>query len=194
MLFAIFDTQPADARRLSGLLQDYLEQRDLHCRVEQFSRPELLLEFCRSYACTAVFLQVTAAGCPNLEIASRLRALSPETPVILTSDSLDCAPDGYRVRAFAYLLTTRLPESFSACMDGLWETLFSPANTLCLRTGRTYFFRWSRSAILRHPVTRSPRIFPPRRSGAPAPFGYRFRKLPTGWRAGASCGCSAALW
>ena len=140
MLFAICDTQPADARRLSDLLESYLEQRDLHCRVEQFSRPELLLEFCRSYPCTAVFLQVSAAGCPNLEIAGRLWALSPETPVILTSDSLDCAPDGYRVRAFAYLLKTRLPESFTACMDSLWETLFSPANTLCLRADREDVF------------------------------------------------------
>ena len=140
MLFAICDTQPADARRLSDLLDHYLAQNDLHCRVEHFSQPELLLEFCRNHPCTAVFLQVTTAGCPNLEIAGRLRALCPETPVILTSDSLDCAPDGYRVRAFAYLLKTRLPESFTACMDSLWELLFSAANTLCLRADREDVF------------------------------------------------------
>lgn len=140
MLFAICDTQPADARRLAGLLQSYLEQRDLSCRVEHFSHPRELLEFCGRCACTAIFLQVTGAGCPNLEIAGRLRALSPETPVILTSDSLDCAPDGYRVRAFGYLLTTQLPQSFNACMDSLWETLFASANTLCLRADREDVF------------------------------------------------------
>ena len=140
MLFAICDTQPADAECISALLQEYLERHDLPCRVEYFSHPEQLLAFCRTCACTAVFLQVHAAGCPNLEIAARLRSLSPETPVILTSDTLDCAPDGYRVRAFGYLFKPQLPQSFAACMDSLWEALFSPSNTLCLRADREDVF------------------------------------------------------
>lgn len=140
MLFAICDTQPADAESISALLHEYLERYDLPCRVERFSRPEQLLAFCRTCACTAVFLQVHSAGCPNLEIAAQLRALSPETPVILTSDTLDCAPDGYRVRAFAYLLKPQLPQSFTACMDSLWNALFSPTNTLCLRADREDVF------------------------------------------------------
>lgn len=140
MLFAICDTQPTDVECLSGLIREYLEQRDLNCRVEPFSNPEQLLEFCRTCACTAVFLQVDTAPCRNLEIAGQLRSLYPEIPVILTSNSLDCAPAGYRVRAFAYLLKTQLPQSFTACMDSLWAMLFSPANTLCLRADREDVF------------------------------------------------------
>ena len=140
MLFAICDTQPADVQYLAGLIHEYLEQYDLHGRVECFSHPERLVEFCRRTPCTAIFLQVTTGGCPNLSVAARLRALCPETPVILTSNSLECAPAGYQVRAFAYLLKTQLPQSFTVCMDSLWTALFSPANTLCLRADREDVF------------------------------------------------------
>lgn len=140
MLFAICDTQPADVQYLVGLLHDYLEQRNLHCRVECFSQPDQLVDFCRSTACAAVFLQVNGADCPNLKAAARLRALCPETPVILTSHSLEGAPAGYQVKAFAYLLKTKLPQSFTICMDSLWAALFSPANTLCLRADREDVF------------------------------------------------------
>lgn len=136
MHFAVCDDQPIYVEQITSLIRCYAEKHQFACRVDGFTNPNQLLEQCKTEAYNVVFLDVEMPDKNGLEVAQQLREQWPDVYIVLVSNHLDYALEGYQVDAFRYLMKNQLKHKFTPCMDALYEGLFPPDNTLCLRIDR----------------------------------------------------------
>lgn len=136
MHFAVCDDQRFYVEQISWLIRQYADERGLSCYVDEFVSPEELLKKCETTRYDAVFLDVEMAERSGLETAEQIRLQCSDVYVILVSNHLDYALEGYRVDAFRYLLKEQLEQKFTACMNALKAALFPPDNSLVLRIER----------------------------------------------------------
>ncbi len=98
---------------------------------------EAFLAACEQTAFGVVFLDIYMGGISGMEVAERLRELQPQCVVIFLTTSADHAIDGFRVRAFHYLMKPCTEEELERVVLEYLARFYTGQRVLKLIAGRT---------------------------------------------------------
>lgn len=120
MNIAIVEDAAQDSQWLQGLLSEYGGSRGLALQTEFFSNGEDFLRAVEPERFDMCFMDIFLPGISGMEAAQRLRSIDPECLLVFLTCSPDYMAEGYRLRAWRYLLK---PVS----REGLCETMSETA-------------------------------------------------------------------
>lgn len=121
---AVCEDETAQRQLVSGLLDEYLAQRDVAARVRLFERGQALLDaVAEEGAFDLYILDIVMPGMSGIELGRALREQDREGLVIYLTGSPDFALESYQVRAFHYLLKPVQRAQLFAALDEAAERL-----------------------------------------------------------------------
>lgn len=118
MKLAVCGECQEDRTKLKGLIRKYERTKERAMELKEFGAVQSLLEaddWIRE--CSIVFLDMSPKENGGLDAAKHLKDRYPELRVILVSDHVSDAIDGYRVKAARFLMKDRLAETLAQCLD-----------------------------------------------------------------------------
>ncbi|MEG0014503.1 MAG: LytTR family DNA-binding domain-containing protein [Cellulosilyticaceae bacterium] len=119
-------------KQLEGILDNYT--------IYEYKNAEDMLPSLQTTKYHVVFLDMFMGNMLGIELAQRIRLIDTQTIIIFITSSRDFAVDGYRVRAYHYLIKpinlTRIQEVTHSAIDHLMEKecryfLFPTQDGLC---------------------------------------------------------------
>lgn len=121
MKIAIVDDSPMDSKLLLKLLNMYMEQYDFTPEFFSFPSGEAFLDTVEPDAYDLCFLDIFMDGMNGVEVAYKLREIDPDCYVIFLTGSPDYFADGFRLRAWRYLLKPitldQIAEALPECIE-----------------------------------------------------------------------------
>lgn len=118
MKLAVCDENQEDRAKLRELIGDYGRKKGRTMELREFESVQPLLEaddWIRE--CRIVFLGISPKENGGLDAAKHLKDRYPDLYVILVSDHVKDAIDGYRVKAARFLMKDRLSDALVQCLD-----------------------------------------------------------------------------
>ncbi len=114
---AICDDERSSIETLSKLLSQYASKNNIEMDIQSYEKGEELLNSdINSY--DILFLDVNMQdGRNGIEIAKKIRLRNKKVLMIYVSGYIQYAPEGYSVKAFAYILKNDLLKLFETVMD-----------------------------------------------------------------------------
>ena len=140
MRIGICDDNPADARMIAFALADVSPG----VAFERYDSGAALLEAAKKEPpFNLVFLDIYLKKENGLEIAERLRKISPETEIIFSTTSRDFAVEAFKVQAADYLVKPHTEEDvLQAFARAKVRKRNKPPEGILLQAGKdTFFFR-----------------------------------------------------
>lgn len=138
MNIAVVDDNKADQSELTGYLKKYCNDNQLHCRISTFQNgPDFLAAF-GSETFDLVFLDIYMNGDNGIQIAEKIRLRNPDVLIIFSTTSRSHAVEGFRVRAFDYLVKPYTYDRFEDAMKHCSRTLLKHAQYIEIKEGRYY--------------------------------------------------------
>ena len=123
MNIAVVDDVEKDQRELLRQLDAYAKRKVLLFTFQCFSDGGQFLEAYRPGAFDLLFLDVYMERVGGMDVAKEIRKRGDDLPIIFTTISPEYALDGFRVRAFDYLLkpfsAEQLEETLGLCLERL---------------------------------------------------------------------------
>lgn len=104
MNIAITDNCAADRAALKSKIEGAGKNSPLSIEITEFESGEAFLAAAAVHAFDLVFLDIYMDGMDGIETAERLRGICPDCLVVFVTVSSDHALEGFRVRAFHYLV------------------------------------------------------------------------------------------
>jgi len=120
MRIAIVDDSSTDSLLLLKLLNIYMEQYDFSPEFFSFSSGEEFLDTVERDVYDLCFLDIFMEKMNGIEVADKLRTIDPNCFVIFLTGSPDFFADGFRLRAWRYLLK---PITMEQLMEALPECI-----------------------------------------------------------------------
>ncbi len=124
MLFAICDDCYEDRVEIRGLIEQYSKSRNAGIEVVEYSSGG---EMCRSMEelkkYTMIFLNANMKREDGLKIAKKITNIYEDIPVVLVTEVLSYALEGYRVKATRFLLKKDLKATLPECLDEILDEL-----------------------------------------------------------------------
>ncbi len=117
MRIAIIEDLQQDSERLIKLLKEYMERYDFALQMECFGSGEEFLDAVEPEKFDLCFMDIYMDGISGVETAEKLREKDPRCLVIFLTSSPDFMAEGYRLRAWRYLLKPVDMESICEAMD-----------------------------------------------------------------------------
>ena len=137
MQLAIFD----DNRRFAEIFQFRLAEKmkdfARSCQCIMITDIDILFLTDLS-AVQALFLGIDIPGINGINIAFAIREKYPNLIIVLISEKLDFALDGYRLGAFRYLLKARLEQDFEQCISDVLNAVLSDQKILKISKKQTH--------------------------------------------------------
>lgn len=120
--FAIVDDCPNDAAFVTGLIENWNQEKKLLLEIRQFSSAEaFLFAFEEDGAFDVLFLDIEMDGMSGLELAKRLREKGATLPLVFITGYMEYIAQGYDVAALHYLLKPvtgeKLGEVLNRCLE-----------------------------------------------------------------------------
>lgn len=136
MNIAIVEDQQADKKRLVDLLTEYWKRCDCTPHLECFSSGEDFLAAAEPEVFDLCFMDIYMDGMNGVEAAARLRQTDPQCLVIFLTSSPDYMAEGFRLRAWRYLLKPVTMEQICEAMPECMEQLELSTRRLSVLVGR----------------------------------------------------------
>jgi len=136
MRIAIVDDSPTDSILLLKLLTTYIEQYDFSPKFYSFSSGEEFLDTVEQDAYDLCFLDIFMDQINGIEVADRLRKIDPNCFVIFLTGSPDFFADGFRLRAWRYLLKPITMEQITEALPECIEHIQLSTRRLSVSIGR----------------------------------------------------------
>lgn len=122
MRIAVCDDCYEDRQRIKGLIEEYSRQNGYRMEIEEYSSGvELCSDMKALKEYMMIFLDVNMEQVNGLETARRIKDIYPDVLIILVTELLSYAVDGYRVKASRFLVKDDLESTLWECMDELLE-------------------------------------------------------------------------
>lgn len=124
MRITICDDEPFYMAQVSNYVTGYLEKKGLDMAVEEFTSPNVLLEYEAENGGSQIYLlDIIMEGIDGVELGRRIRSYAPDAFIIYLTSSKEFALEAYDVHAMSYLLKPiqpeRLYEELELCLDRL---------------------------------------------------------------------------
>lgn len=131
---AICDDDPKDLDTVLGLLQEYLDRRELSIRIDTFCDGESFLSSDLDLY-DLVILDIFMGDLSGIETARRLCEEHPNMQIIFCSSSNAYAAESYEVSALRYLTKPLQADKFHAALDRFFR-IKSALRTLTFKVSR----------------------------------------------------------
>lgn len=118
MRIAVCDDCPEDRQRIKGLIEEYAGQKSLEIEVAEYaSGIELCndMEHIKEY--TMICLDISMEQMDGIQTAGKIKGIHPEIPIVLITEFISYALEGYKVRASRFLVKDELEATLPECMD-----------------------------------------------------------------------------
>lgn len=118
MRIAVCDDCPEDRQRIKELIEEYAGQKSLEIEVAEYaSGIELCndMEHIKEY--TMIFLDISMEQMDGLQTAGKIKGIHPEIPIVLITEFISYALEGYKVRASRFLVKDELEATLPECLD-----------------------------------------------------------------------------
>lgn len=133
MRIAICDTLKDDRNKLKNMFEEYdIAHHIGFIFFEYENGTEFLRQIETGTMYDMIFLDMNLADMNGLLLAKKIREGLGDVPIILVSELLDHALDGYKVRANRFLFKEKLESSFTECMDDICEEIRQRSKTILL--------------------------------------------------------------
>ena len=117
MRFAIIEDTQEDCMLLLTLLKQYMAHYDFTSEFSLFTSGEDFLANVQPDLYDLCFMDIFMDGMNGVQTAEALRQIDPSCLVIFLTTSPDFFADGFRLRAWRYLLKPITPEQLAEALD-----------------------------------------------------------------------------
>ncbi len=136
MNLAIVEDLEQDCELLIELLTEYMKRYDFMLQIKHFKSGEEFLSAVEPERFDLCFMDIYMDGMSGVETAERLRSVDPQCLVIFLSRSPYFMADGFRLRAWRYLLKPVSMESICEAMPECIERIELSKRRLEMMIGR----------------------------------------------------------
>lgn len=133
MRIAIVDDIMSERKNLRDRLGIQLSRHSLHAEIFEYENGESFLTAAEYEHFHIVFLDIYMSGTNGVKIAEKLRAFDPNCILVFTTTSTDHALDGFRVRAFQYLVKPYSEKDLEILFNEITERLPVPDKYIDVR-------------------------------------------------------------
>lgn len=124
MLIAVCDDCSKDRQKVKRLLLEYGKYAGQSVRIKEYaSGVELCSDMNRLKEYTMIFMDVNMEQEDGLVTARKIKDLYPELPIILITEFISYALEGYRVKADRFLIKEDLEFTLPECMNEILDEL-----------------------------------------------------------------------
>lgn len=131
---AICDNEEFFTQKIKSLLADLLKQYEIDAQIEPFVSAQIFLQACETRRYDLVFLDVELGEIDGMNVACEMRTTNPDAILVFVSGFVRYAVQGYKVRAFRYLLKQELEEEFPLCIKEVLQEIKRQKQTLSIKT------------------------------------------------------------
>lgn len=128
MNVAIVDDIPRELERISGMINEYANDKHLSIDVKTFKNAKDFLSDYRPFSYTLIFMDIYMDGMTGVDAATTIREIDNETLIVFLTTSPDYTFDAFNVHAYGYIL--KVPEDATLKSD-IFRTL---NDVIALRT------------------------------------------------------------
>lgn len=122
MQIAVCDDSPEDRQKIKKLIEEYARQKEFKIEVVEYaSGIELCSNMEQIKKYTMVCLDISMEQMDGLQTAGKIKSLYPEVPIVLITESISYALEGYRVKASRFLVKDELEATLSEGLDEILE-------------------------------------------------------------------------
>ncbi len=136
MNIAIVEDSWQDCQLLVRLLTEYMKRSDFNLQIDCFKKGEEFLSVLEPDRFDLCFMDIYMDGISGVETADRLRERAPQCLVIFLTSSPDYVAEGFRLRAWRYLLKPVSRESLGEAMLECVEQIELSKRRLNVTVGR----------------------------------------------------------
>ena len=125
MRIAICDDTDLDLKNLENLISLYSKQNNIPIEIDTYNDSNVLLNhinFFKEKEYVLYFLDIIMQD-NGIDVASQIRKVYPDVPIIFTTSSKEYAIDAFKVRAYDYILKPVSKSELFDCLDKLTQTL-----------------------------------------------------------------------
>lgn len=131
---AICDNEEFFTQKIKSLLADLLKQYEIDAQIEPFVSAQAFLQACETRRYDLVFLDVELGETDGMNVACEMRTTNPDAILVFVSGFVRYAVQGYKVRAFRYLLKQELEEEFPLCIKEVLQEMKRQRQALSIKT------------------------------------------------------------
>ena len=131
---AICDNEEFFTQKIKSLLADLLKQYEIDAQIEPFVSAQTFLQACETRRYDLVFLDVELGEIDGMNVACEMRTTNPDAILVFVSGFVRYAVQGYKVRAYRYLLKQELEEEFPLCIKEVLQEIKRQKQTLSIKT------------------------------------------------------------
>lgn len=137
MHIAICDDSAQELKRISGILEKYVEARRLPLRFQTFLDAEHMLRSAREERFTHYFLDVMMPSMDGITAAQEIRSFDAHAKLIFLTSFKEFAYQSYRVKAHDYLLKPADADQLFSLLDELQALEDHSEECICIQNGRS---------------------------------------------------------
>lgn len=124
MRIAVCDDCYEDRQQIRKLLEEYGRQEGYEIETAEYvSGIELCADMSRVKECVMIFLDINMEQVDGLETARKIKDICPEIPIVLVTEFISYALEGYKVKASRFLIKSELEATLPECMNELLDEL-----------------------------------------------------------------------
>lgn len=118
MRIAVCDDCLEDRQRIKELIEEYAGQKNLEIEVAEYASG---IELCSDMECvkeyTMICLDISMEQMDGLQTAGKMKDIYPEIPIVLITEFISYALEGYKVKASRFLVKDELEVTLPECLD-----------------------------------------------------------------------------
>lgn len=133
MRIALVDDMETERKELGNRIKLQLRRLSLHAEISEFETGEDFLVSAKKEPFTCVFLDIYMDGMDGIATAKKLRSFDSSCLLVFTTTSAEHALEGFRARAFHYLVKPFSDEELTALFDEITQRLPAPDHYIEIR-------------------------------------------------------------
>lgn len=114
MNIVIVDDLESERQELINYVATYCKANQIHTTIESYSSGSKFLREFEADKYSLIFLDIYMGDMDGIKIAEKVREIDPKAAIIFSTTSRSHAIDGFRVRAFDYLVKPYTYETFQS--------------------------------------------------------------------------------
>lgn len=131
---AVCDDDKKDRERVSGLVQEYLNEKKLKAEVKVFDHPDSLIEECEKLRPHIYILDIVMPMVTGIQAARELRWNQPDAQIIFATSESSYALESFDVNPINYILKPIGKEKLFSTLDlALSRVDISNEKSICIK-------------------------------------------------------------